>query len=175
MPRGTTRGAQRPPMVHNTMDRTTHVVFATGFSTAMLWGLDAPPGALFIVIPVAITASLIPDIDLHKAHRSLLHNIPVAVSLTLLAYAVALTSLPQVLAELVALGFLLGYTSHILLDMFTVRGVALLYPFSRRFYRLARLRSNDPLANKLLQALSAALAAYSAAAMMGLVPVKPTP
>lgn len=157
------------------MNRVTHVVFATGFSTAMLWGLSAPPGTLFIVAPVATIASLIPDIDLHKAHRSLLHNIPVAVFLTLLVYAAALNSFPQIFAELIALGFLLGYTSHILLDMFTVRGVALLYPFSRRFYRLARLRSNDPLANKLLQALSAALAAYSAAAMMGLVPVKPAP
>ncbi|KSW11624.1 hypothetical protein CF15_01995 [Pyrodictium occultum] len=137
-------------------------MFAVSLAVTVMAELGEPPGAVMLASTVAALAAAIPDLDLHTAHRALLHNVPVMLALTILAYAASLAAAPWA-AWLVAAGFLLGYSSHLLLDMLTVRGVALLYPFQRRFYRLARLRSSDPLANKLLQAASAAVAAYSLA------------
>ncbi|ALL00442.1 hypothetical protein Pyrde_0392 [Pyrodictium delaneyi] len=157
------------------MNRSTHVAFTIGFTTAMLWGLRANVSSLLVVVPIAVAATLIPDMDLRKAHRLLLHNISAAAMFTILVYLAASKNLPNWLAELAALGFLLGYVSHLLLDMFTIRGVALLYPLSRRFYRLARLRSNDPRANTVLKMASALLTAYSVAAMSGIIRVGSLP
>ena len=40
-----------------------------------------------------------------------------------------------------ALGLIIGYASHLLLDVLTVSGIPLLYPFSKQNIRIAKLRS----------------------------------
>lgn len=42
-----------------------------------------------------------------------------------------------------ALGLSVGYVSHLLLDMLTVSGIPLFYPFSNHTFRLARLKSGQ--------------------------------
>ena len=144
----------------------THLLAAA--AAAMLFAVAA--GLRGVEAAVALLAGLaagrLPDADLRRGHRVLLHNLPVAVTLTLLAYYALSVLLGEGLALAAAGGLAAGYLSHILLDAFTVSGVAILYPFTRRRFRVARLRSSDPLANALASAASLALfllAAYRVA------------
>lgn len=41
------------------------------------------------------------------------------------------------------LGIIMGYASHLFLDSLTVSGIPLLYPFSKKMYRIARLRTGQ--------------------------------
>jgi len=92
------------------MRKKTHVV--AGLFLAYLFKFD----------PVLVVAgAIMPDIDYIYQHRKLLHN------LFLLACAF-----------LYNIQFGVGYLSHILLDMLTVYGVALLWPISSKRFRFAR-------------------------------------
>ncbi len=131
------------------MLRQTHV--AVGMCVAALAAspLTMQPGQLLVLLVVASISSVLPDLDLRIKHRMLLHSLPsLAVATLILTVVWALLSLPY--PSLAILGFAAGYASHILLDMLTVRGVALLYPFTRRRYRILRLSSSSPAANTLL-------------------------
>jgi inner membrane protein len=87
-----------------------------------------------VCIIMAIAYSTIPDYDVRHKHRKLLHNI-IAMFL--------LTSPALFFGELAYLGALVGYGSHLLGDMLTVRGVALFYPFSSKHFRLAKFKSSS--------------------------------
>ena len=51
----------------------------------------------------------------------------------------------------------LSYLSHLIGDMMTVRGVALLYPLSIKYYRIAKFKSSSALLNLGAIALSGLL------------------
>lgn len=104
----------------------------------------------------AVFASLLPDIDKPEStigkrvpilpslinkvfgHRMITH------SLMIIAVIAALFTYfkPDIatLYPFIMYGFLIGYFSHILLDMFTVSGVPLFYPSKKRF-RIMKIRT----------------------------------
>lgn len=76
-------------------------------------------------------------------HRGFTHTI---FSLILLSYLLFIISgwIPVSIkgfALAMFTGIIIGYSSHLLLDMLTVSGIPLLYPFSNRMFRVARLRT----------------------------------
>ena len=115
-----------------------------------------------IVIAVAMVFSVLPDLDLHFKHRAALHNINFFLILAVAAYIVLN---PVGCFWPVAIGLAAGYLGHILLDMLTVRGVAILYPFTSRRLRIARLRSGSTAANTAITILSLLLLIYSSLTM----------
>ena len=141
------------------MKRKVHVVLGAslGASIPAVMGassLDRLLGLLFGAL-----GGYIPDLDLRRQHRVLLHNVLSAIVFALTAtLAVGVFSNNWSLAVCAGLAYLAGHISHIVADMFTERGVALLYPWSTRRYRLARFRSDNEVLNSLFALLAALLA-----------------
>ncbi|MCF8282432.1 MAG: metal-dependent hydrolase, partial [Bacteroidales bacterium] len=116
----------------------------TGLFGSLMFGINilASP----VTIGIAIVASLLPDIDHTRStvgkivyplakwinrkygHRTITHGMPCFAVLTLLSGAIERTFFGHL--EWTAI-FALGYFSHLVLDMFTLQGVPLMYPFSR--------------------------------------------
>lgn len=137
------------------MKRTTHVLFAVAISGLMgLWSVNEGP---FLAL-ISGLGGVIPDLDLGKYHRRLLHNLFIVVLVYLLLEYLTryidfgIPYIPQALV--------LGWLSHIFLDSFTVRGVALFYPFSNRYYELKKCRSNGFLCNLFFIIVSIAILVY---------------
>ena len=99
------------------VQKLTHVVWS--YLVSLVFGLDPIPTVL---------GGLLPDLDYHLGHRRFFHNL-----LTILIVSLATGKyFVPVLA---------GMLSHVVLDMMTVSGVALLYPLSNRRFRIASFRT----------------------------------
>ncbi|UXD22505.1 hypothetical protein IPA_05605 [Ignicoccus pacificus DSM 13166] len=123
----------------------THVAFAFALSFLIFF-----PTCVTCIM-MAVLYSIVPDYDIKYKHRKLFHNV----------FAMLLLTLPALLfGPQVYLGAILGYASHLLSDIVTVRGVALLYPLSERYFRVAKLRSSSPLANLAFLLFSGLLIAF---------------
>ncbi len=132
------------------MKRSTHVLFGVSLS---IFILNPQPSSLIYLIAMSIMGSYLPDVDLRIKHRMMLHNLFVPILFSIMLYFILdYISLYDPLLLVVA--FDIGFTSHILLDMFTYAGVSLFYPFSKKRYRIARLRSDSPLANVFFSAIA---------------------
>jgi len=98
----------------------THICFSLLFSLVL--NLDA----FYVVI-----GSIIPDFDYllftRNMHRKLLHNIFVGLIILLFAFYLHSVSLIYIF---------IGFITHIFLDMFTMYGVYLLWPFFNKRYKL---------------------------------------
>lgn len=113
----------------------THLAI-TLFLVLILIGYVSSP---ILFLTVAMIATYIPDIDSKKSkmgnhllfrplqwisrHRGMLH------SFTLL---IAVTFLISLIWPLVALGFFVGFSSHLIADSFTIEGIKPFYPFRWR-------------------------------------------
>jgi len=127
------------------LKRYAHAVFGIGFAVFTLSPLLRASELPLIVLSGGM-GSLFPDLDVRFRHRKALHNVfsLAATSLAVLAAASLLG-----LGVAIAASYTLGYISHILGDMLTRRGVAILYPLRGRFYRFPIVlgRSEDLLVN----------------------------
>ncbi len=103
----------------------------------------------------AALGAAVPDLDLRKRHRKLLHNV-LALTLTTIAVSLASSMLFGAYAAYFAAFYATGYVFHLFVDLFTRRGVALLWPFSNRMFRVCRLRSESLAANAFFSILGAA-------------------
>lgn len=96
-------------------------------------------------------------------HRGFTHSI-----LAVLLFAYSLFILTSIIPEVLigfylpfALGLIVGYASHLLLDMMTVSGIPLLYPFSKQSFRIAKFRTGqDDLLVSILLIVSTGLYLY---------------
>ena len=131
-----------------------------------------------IIMTGSIFGSLLPDIDHPSSrigrrmpiishavntafgHRGFTHSI---LALLLLTYGLFLLTgvIPEFLTGYYlpfSFGLIIGYASHLLLDMITVSGIPLFYPFLNHPIRIARFRSgrDDFIVSLLLIALTGA-------------------
>jgi membrane-bound metal-dependent hydrolase YbcI (DUF457 family) len=114
------KGAEEPVEVFATKpDMCAHSIFAA--SLAYLLGGFNPIG-----ITIAVAFALIPDLDIFAWHRALLHNLFAA---TIIPCIVASVTSPALLKWM-----FIGYFSHVLLDLFSPTGVALLWPFVKYYF-----------------------------------------
>lgn len=127
------------------MNRGAHIVFGVGLSIFILSRFFPIHHMPFIVFGSGFGA-VFPDLDRGRWHRKLLHNIFSMIFFSLLSLALCIyLQIPIAIFT----SFTLGYFSHLLGDMITYRGVALLFPFRNKFYRspLVIGRSGDLVVN----------------------------
>ena len=129
------------------MRKVAHEVFAAG---AAILILNPSIAHIPLVLLGAITGGIFPDVDVKLKHRKLMHNI---FSLLTISFALFYTTY-FILSSLNILkifiqAFVVGYFTHILLDLFTIRGVAILWPVFTRPFRFSERRYDDPLLNAL--------------------------
>lgn len=107
------------------------------------------PSLCFYTILPSVIGSYIPDFDLKKSHRKLLHNFLSALVLaTLMWLSLNYIRFTLPVSRITLLwAFLIGYMSHLFLDILTLKGVALFYPFSKRVFSAGLCKSNSFLAN----------------------------
>ncbi|MEM0021611.1 MAG: metal-dependent hydrolase [Fervidicoccaceae archaeon] len=137
----------------------THVLVGIGISIFVMTRLREFDQ---LMIAYALLFSALPDLDFSLKHRAMLHNIFAAFLLTLpLTYFSEGYLISMGLTTLSWTAFfassLIAYLSHLLLDMLTKAGVSLFWPLSGKYYRLASLRYDDPIANSSLSALGVIL------------------
>ncbi|WP_052307230.1 metal-dependent hydrolase [Thermogladius calderae] len=123
------------------MRRLSHAM--VGFSTGLLVGRISVSDVLLLSI-LGVLGSVFPDFDLRYAHRIALHNLLSSGLVSLGLYSVLAMAGVDTRTQILGTAcFLAGWLSHLLLDSLTLRGVALLYPFSRRMYGPRLLKSGD--------------------------------
>jgi len=140
-------------------------ICATTVATTILYNQTLGETSTHIAMGIAIAGgaigALIPDIDHPSSkvgkkvkpvsvvinqvfgHRGFTHTI-----LAFLLFVLGLFLLVGVIPVAYqgyyfpfALGLMIGYASHLVLDMMTVSGVPLLYPFSNHSFRIAKFRT----------------------------------
>ncbi|MFC7686540.1 metal-dependent hydrolase [Ureibacillus sp. GCM10028918] len=122
------------------------------------------------VVCGALLGSLLPDIDHRNSyigrklkiasfiisktlgHRSVVHTplVIFAFSAILYYFSMQLTGWVHVISDSFIIGLSAGMWSHLLLDMMTRRGIPLLYPFTKKGFRIANFRGGgigDTIAN----------------------------
>ncbi|RHW39468.1 hypothetical protein D1B33_01085 [Lysinibacillus yapensis] len=113
-----------------------------------------------VVLCGALLGSLLPDIDHRNSyigrklkvasfiisktlgHRSVIHTplVIFAFSALLYFFSKELTGQSQVLSSYFIMGLSAGMWSHLLLDMMTRRGIPLLYPITKKSFRIANFK-----------------------------------
>lgn len=131
------------------LKRLTHTIFAFAlFSyTDMLFKNEV----IFYAV-ITVLSSIIPDLDLRFKHRKLLHNIfaPLLFSALLNLLLVFLGIYPYYFI----LALLVGWMSHIVLDMLTKRGVYIFYPILDHGISLKICNSNSLFWNSFIIVIS---------------------
>lgn len=131
------------------MKRATHAVFAVAvLSLTDLW--NSTSVALYAL--VAILASIAPDLDLKAKHRKTLHNVLVPLITSLVVYRLVLQNIPSGFYYILSL--LIGWLSHIFLDILTVRRVYVTYPLTNMGLSLKLCKSDGILCNVVLLVVS---------------------
>jgi inner membrane protein len=126
----------------------THIAFAILISLLTVKYLYLSNKPLFLSL--AILFSLLPDIDETKSiigkktkpistltksifsHRGLFHS---------LLFIIPIYLTLSIFSELIALAFLIGTSSHIILDAFTIQGITPLYPLKTRITGIVKTNS----------------------------------
>lgn len=116
------------------MNRAAHIILGVGVSIFIISRLS--PTLQAFQLPLIVLGggigSVFPDLDRKKGHRRILHNLFSMFFFSLLFFII---SLYLKIPLMIPTSFFLGYVSHLLGDMMTYRGVALLYPFKSNYYR----------------------------------------
>ena len=130
------------------LKRSAHIVL--GLGSSLLIGVFTSLTYSFILIISGVLGSLFPDLDLRYKHRILLHNIlMLIVSSMLTGFLLSYLGFSRIFSAYFSAGFFMGYMSHLIGDLLTYRGVALLYPFSRKMFKIPIGSSESTLVNLL--------------------------
>ena len=132
----------------------THIIGGLALAIAVNKQLIPLEGMEFIYYyGSAVVGSLLPDLDhpkswissktiiLHYPFRKLGHR-KATHSLFAGGFLWAVLTLPFGI-NFVALGSLLGYLSHLILDMLNSKGVPLFYPFTKEKYKIGNIYTGD--------------------------------
>lgn len=110
----------------------------------------------FMIISMIMGAigAWIPDADLRVKHRVTLHNIFMCLLITIVIYILFINILgklaiqiPSINPLVLVIPFFLGYMSHLLTDLLTIYGVAILWPFSSNRVSLSKFKSDSFILN----------------------------
>ena len=130
----------------------THAFAGLASGMALVSYYEAAPDVTALMLTASLSGSLFPDIDLATSklgskvkpvstlihyvfgHRTLFHS-------PLLLFALYGTAMHWVPAyQMYWLAFSIGMASHLLLDMFNIKGIPLFYPMKKRFH-LAKIKT----------------------------------
>lgn len=125
--------------------------FIGGVCAPIMLSAVMPIENIAVVGAVSAFSALIPDIDIegskinNKAgvvgkgvsavskHRGFIH--------TPILYIVLYALMSMVLPQAICMGFLIGTMSHLVLDTFNYKGIMWLYPFTKKHYHIARIKT----------------------------------
>ena len=125
--------------------------FIGGICTPIMLSTVMPIENIAVVAGVSAFSALLPDIDIegskvhNKAgivgkgvtsifsHRGFIH--------TPILYVVLYALMSMVLPQAICLGFLIGTISHLVLDTFNYKGIMWMYPFSRKHFHIASIKT----------------------------------
>ena len=125
--------------------------FIGGVCAPIMLSAVMPIENIAVVAGVSAFSALLPDIDIegskvhNKAgivgkgvtsifsHRGFIH--------TPILYVVLYALMSMVLPQAICLGFLIGTISHLVLDTFNYRGIMWMYPFSRKHFHIASIKT----------------------------------
>lgn len=121
-----------------------HLAMGIFTGTMMVYMTDPTPQNAAIIICLASTASLVPDIDQKKSIAS--RSIPIiSFIVRIFTSHRGILHSPLILAAIywimrgnsMGMAIVLGYGSHLLQDLFTSGGLPLMYPISRHHTHLS--------------------------------------
>jgi len=141
------------------LKRKVHVILGATLGASIAAVLGASRLDRLVGLVWGAIGGYVPDLDLRRRHRVLLHNISSAA-----AFAIVAVLATRILfgdwfsAVYGGLGYLVGHLSHVLADMLTEKGVAFLYPYSDKRYSIAKFKSDNEMLNGLFALLAAFLA-----------------
>ena len=125
--------------------------FIGGVCAPIMLSAVMPIENIAVVTGVSAFSALLPDIDIegskvhNKAgivgkgvtsifsHRGFIH--------TPILYVVLYALMSMVLPQAICLGFLIGTISHLVLDTFNYKGIMWMYPFSRKHFHIASIKT----------------------------------
>ena len=125
--------------------------FIGGACAPIILSAVMPIENIAVVTGVSAFSALLPDIDIegskvhNKAgivgkgvtsifsHRGFIH--------TPILYVVLYALMSMVLPQAICLGFLIGTISHLVLDTFNYKGIMWMYPFSRKHFHIASIKT----------------------------------
>lgn len=125
--------------------------FIGGVCAPIMLSSVMPIENIAVVAGVSAFSALLPDIDIegskvnNKAgivgkgvssvfsHRGFIH--------TPILYVVLYALMSMILPQAICLGFLIGTMSHLILDTFNYKGIMWLYPFSKKHYHIASIKT----------------------------------
>ena len=125
--------------------------FIGGACAPIILSAVMPIENIAVVAGVSAFSALLPDIDIegskvhNKAgivgkgvtsifsHRGFIH--------TPILYIVLYALMSMVLPQAICLGFLIGTISHLVLDTFNYKGIMWMYPFSRKHFHIASIKT----------------------------------
>lgn len=119
------------------VEKTTHIIFAFGLSINILWYDN-----FLSIIVASFFGTILPDWDLKVRHRKILHNVfvPIFSFLMLILILKYFFNVNNFLS--ISFAYLIGYLSHLFLDLLT-GGVALLYPIKTRIFTILKTKYNN--------------------------------
>lgn len=125
--------------------RITHIIFALALSYYVFGNVKFWPDILLLEFSSSIGAML-PDLDIKFGHRTLLHNIfvPLFTFISLTFTLKQFFGTPNFF--IISVSYLIGFLSHILLDLFT-GGVSLFYPIACKRFTLFKIKYDNPIFN----------------------------
>ena len=127
------------------MKKITHEIFGVG---ATLFILTPPMSVIGYAMFFSVVGSVFPDIDFKLKHRILLHNVfSLAFTSMILYYLLGNFFSLEKYAFLFSASFAIGYFSHILLDMLTKAGVAIIWPLSSIRISFLKEKYDNPYLN----------------------------
>ncbi|MGC9147956.1 MAG: metal-dependent hydrolase [Sulfolobales archaeon] len=130
------------------MRRDVHIVFGVGSSLVSGFFLETMYAPLLII--GGFLGSIAPDLDLRIGHRRVFHNISFLTLMVLvILFLLVSLGIPYEYIKTLIIGFVAGFISHLVGDSVTYRGVDLLYPFSKKSFRVPLGASSSLLVNAL--------------------------
>jgi len=125
--------------------RITHIIFALALSYYILGNFAFWLDILLLGFS-SFLGAVLPDLDIKFGHRALMHNIFVpAFTFILLTFALKyFFGSPNFFV--ISVSYLIGFLSHILLDLFT-GGVSLFYPIACKRFTLFKIKYDNPVFN----------------------------
>jgi inner membrane protein len=125
--------------------RITHIIFALALSYYFFGNVKFWLDILLVEFSSSIGAML-PDLDIKFGHRTLLHNIfvPLFTFISLTFVLKQFFGTPN--SFIISVSYLIGFLSHILLDLFT-GGVSLFYPIACKRFTLFKIKYDNPIFN----------------------------
>lgn len=95
-------------------------------------------GRKFILKPISIFISKV------FGHRTITHSVVMSIFMTmiLLSSTLLFTGISNFIYSNLIIGFCVGWFSHLLLDLLTVKGIPVFYPFIKKKYNLLKFKTS---------------------------------